>query len=193
MSVPIGRARRLVKARLKTVFDTYLDAELTIALAADTWITKPLLPGLVGPEAIFLVDPDDPAKLPRNFTAFIYIYEDAPRQYDTESSGGPDGFTAMSTQDIRTVLVFQYMGEQCLDEDSNVPDVDVIMRHRAELYLDAIMQTVLKYSSEVGSPIQLSEPVEDLEVTLYSKEFTLLGVCSTLWRCSSTVLFPNAC
>lgn len=191
MSVPIGRVRRLVKRKIKEVIRDRLATEITAALAADDWNTSPQCPAPSGASAICLVHPDHPDAMPKNYVVRVFVYEDGARQTGDYESGGPSGYSALSTQDYRVVVVFQYQPDSCEDEDGNTPDTDEVMRHRADLYLEAVVNAMFKYAPAAGSPCELVELVEDLEVTLEGENFQITGVGSSLWRVTTKVLIPD--
>ena len=189
---PIGRARRLAKERLKDVLGTYLGAEITAAVADDDWTTPPTMPGLSGPEAIFLTHPDMPDKLPRNFGVYVYIYEDAPRVIERTNSTTGSTYKSTTTQDYKTVLLFQYeLDGDVADEDGNTPEVDVVMRHRADLYIEAVCNAIYKHAATANQPIHQVELIDDMPITYLTDQYTALGAATLTWRVTQLVSIPT--
>lgn len=186
--IPIGRARRLAKQKLRAVLLTHLGTEISNAVAADDWAATPSMPNI---QRVYLVPPEEPDKLPRNLNVFAYVYEDGPRVTQGFTSEGTTGAKALTYQEIRVNIVFTLGSKRCTDEQGNVPTSDEEMRHRADLYSEAVIQTLFKHAASGDNIIQSVELVEDLDVSTYLQDATIIGACSVLMRVTQQVEIPN--
>lgn len=185
---PIGRARRVAKQRFRAILLDELAAEITAAVAADDWDTVPAMPE---PTRVFLCPPEEPDAAPRNSYVFAYVYEDGPRITEATTAEGNESARAQTVQDIRVVIAFTATMKACANERGETPPPDEEMRHRADLYCEAVAEAILKHGACCDEVIASVDLIEDLDATVYLEDMPVIGACSLLFRVTQFVAIPN--
>ncbi|NRA56926.1 MAG: hypothetical protein HRU13_02235 [Phycisphaerales bacterium] len=188
--VPVGQARRIAKERLRSVIRANLQAEIDAAAQASSLTPTPELAG-PRPSAVYITDPDQPDKLPRNDDVFVYIYEDGPRTIERSNSGGPLFFKGQTTQDMLIALVHRYqLGPEYRDPDDVVPEADVQLRHMLDLYNAALINCVMRYAKS-SDTIHEIELVTDEPIPIYDENLPAFGVVRLTIRITQMVSIPQ--
>lgn len=190
--IPIGSARRLAKEQLQSCLRTYLSAELVTSRALSTYTPDPPLPAPAS-DNIYLTDPEDPAKLDRNASVFLYVFESGPRVVDTTYSGGGSTLKKKTSQDFKIVMLFRYeLSDQCSDPDGIIPESDELLKHRGELYLDGLINTVFKRAKK-STAIHDAELIGDQQYPpLYKDGMISMGMVVTTWRITQMCSAPDS-
>lgn len=191
-TIPIGRARRLAKEKIGSALVTYLNDYIADAAAESSYTVPPPMPGIAGPEAVRLVDPDQPDNTPVNLDVQVTVFEDGPRVTDRENSSGPTFRKAQTRQDYKVIIIFRAaLGNGVRDADGVRPDMSEQIRHRADLYLEALLTCLYERVPTPGSPINTFELTDDQGYPVYEEDFPVMGVCATTWRAVQMVSIPN--
>lgn len=191
-TIPIGRARRLAKEKIGSALVTYLNDYIAAAAAESSYTVPPPMPGIAGPEAVRLVDPDQPDNTPVNLDIQVTVFEDGPRIIDRENSSGKTFRRAQTRQDYKVIIIFRAaLGNGVRDADGVKPDMSEQIRHRADLYLEALCTCLYERVPTPGSPINTFELTDDQGYPIYEEDFPVMGVCATTWRAVQMVSIPN--
>lgn len=191
-TIPIGRARRLAKEKIGSALVTYLNDYIAAAAAESSYTVPPPMPGIAGPEAVRLVDPDQPDTDPVNLDIQVTVFEGGPRVTDRENSSGPSFRRAETRQDIVVILIFRAaLGNGVRNADGVKPYVSEQMRHRADLYLEALVTCLYERVPTPGSPINAFDLIDDQGYPVFEEGFPVMGVCATTWRAVQMVSIPN--
>lgn len=191
-TIPIGRARRLAKEKIGSALVTYLNDYIADAESCSSYTVPPPMPGIAGPEAVRLVDPDQPDNTPVNLDVQVMVFEDGPRVTDRENSSGPTFRRAQTRQDYKVIIIFRAaLGNGVRDADGVRPDMSEQIRHRADLYLEALLTCLYERVPTPGSPINTFELTDDQGYPVYEEDFPVMGVCATTWRAVQMVSIPN--
>lgn len=191
-TINIGRARRLAKEKIAEALNQHFNDAVNTATSSSSYQVPPPMPGITGPEAVRLVDPDQPDNTPVNLDVHITIFEDGPRVIDRENSSGPSFRRAQTRQDYKVILIFRAApGNGVRDCDGVRPDMGEQVRHRADLYLEALCNCLYEYVPVGASPINSFELTDDQGYPIYEDDFPVMGVCATTWRAIQMVSIPN--
>ena len=190
--VNIGQARRLAVRRVQTCLRAQLSTEITAAIAASDNTT------LYNPapldQAIYANDPRQVEEVVRNHDVVCFVWPNGPRRIVTSASGGMNTYKAISKQEVSVVLLFKFalQPNEQTDAQSITLTQEVEMRLRAELYTEAIINTVLKYAcqdSEVHDVVLTADDADAFPI--YADEAPiLLGLSQATFELTQNLTVP---
>lgn len=189
--VRYGAARRIAIERIVSVMRANFGAQISAATAR---LDLSPLPTVDTPtdRAYFMVDPEQLTVLPKVFRAWVFVFPDGPRVPVSTSTGSGNILKMQTTIDINVLVAFRYIPDQSpLDSDNVVIEQDELMRYRAEVYVDAMTETIARYAKS-PSTIHALEPANDTTYPIYLDKFPTIGVARTTWRLTQMCVLPDA-
>lgn len=144
--VPIGRAKRLCIDNTVTAIRSKLGAELAAAISASD--TPTIYCPAPEDEAVYRVERVNLEEVVRNHGVAVLVYPASPLRVTTEQSSGLNAYKATTETDVDVFLVFEWaiQATALTDVDGEELTREAEMVVREELYVEALVNTLLKYT-----------------------------------------------
>lgn len=189
--IPLGTARRVAIERIISQMRAHFEDEITEARGRLSLSPLPKIDVPVD-RSYTMVDPEHLAALPKNYRCWVFVFPDGPRVTVSQSTGGAAFTKQQTTLDINIVVVYRFFPEQLpQDGDTVVISQDELMRYRAEVYADAMINTIQKYAKSPDAIHEL-EFVSDVTYPIYLDKFPSLGLARTTFRVTQMVSKPES-